>query len=197
MTRPLILAALVTMPAALAQQPAAPPKPTELVLEDQFDRKAALSELRGQVVVVVYGDRKATDACRALGESLHVCWHPEAKGQPPRKAQEAPVSPLENLKRGQASPNVAVVPVACCGKVPGAIRGPIRTQIAKASPDAVVWLDFADTMKTAFGQTAGEPNLLVFDAAGVLRMKLSGTPDEATTGKLVKAVQELRYEAVK
>lgn len=192
---PLVLAA--TIPAAHAQQPAAAPKPTELVLEDQFDRKADLSELRGQVVVVVYGDRKATDACRALGESLHVFWHPEAKGQPPRKAQAAPVAPLENLKPGQASPNVAVVPVACCGKVPGAIRGPIRTQIARASPDAVVWLDFADTMKTMFGQTAGEPNLLVFDAAGILRMKLTGTPDEAATGRLVKAVQELRYEAVR
>lgn len=197
MTRSLVIAALAVGASAAFAQPPAPPKPTELVLEDQFDRKADLAELRGQVVIVVYGDRKATDGCRMLGEALHVCWHPTAKGQPPAKAPAAPVAPLENLKPGQASPNVAVVPVACCGKVPGAIRGAIRAQIAKASPDAVVWLDFADTLKGLFGQTAGEPNVLVFDAEGRLRAKLNGTPDQAATDRLVKAVQGLRYEAVK
>jgi hypothetical protein len=183
--------------ATVAQPPAAMPKPTELVLEDQFDRKADLAELRGAVVVVVYGDRKATEMCKTVGESLHVCWHPDAKGQPPAKAQAAPVVPLENLKPGQVSPNVLVVPVATCGKVPGPVQKLIRTQIAKASPDAVVWLDFADTMKALFGQTAGEPNLAVFDAEGRLRMKLSGTPDQTAMDKLVKTVQELRVEAVK
>jgi hypothetical protein len=182
---------------AVAQPPAALPKPTELVLEDQFDRKADLAELRGSVVVVVYGDRKATEMCKTVGESLHVCWHPDAKGQPPLKAQAAPVVPLDNLKPGQVSPNVLVVPIATCGKVPGPVQKIIRTQIAKASPDAVVWLDFADTMKTMFGQTAGEPNLAVFDAEGRLRLKLNGTPDQTAMDKLVKTVQELRYEAVR
>jgi hypothetical protein len=197
MTRTICFATLVAiaMP-VFAQQPAMP-KQGELTLEDQFERKAGLDELRGQVVVVVYGDRKATDACRSIGESLHVCWHPDAKGQPPIKAQAAPVVPLENLKPGQVSPNVAVVPVACCGKVPGPIRSVIRTQIAKASPDAVVWLDFTDTMKTMYGQTASEANLAVFDASGRLRMKINGTPDKATMDSLVKRVQELRVEAVK
>src|SRR5919205_1997648 len=88
---------------ALARQPAHAPQPTELVLEDQFDRKADLADLRGQVVILVYGDRKATELCRTVGESLHVCWHPDAKGQPAAKAQAAPVVPLENLKPGQVS----------------------------------------------------------------------------------------------
>jgi hypothetical protein len=182
---------------AVAQPPAAMPKPTDLVLGDQFDRKADLAELRGSVVVVVYGDRKATDACKTLGESLHVCWHPDAKGQPPLKAQAVPVVPLDNLKPGQVSPNVLVVPVATCGKVPGPVQKIIRTQIAKASPDAVVWLDFGDTLKTMFGQTAGEPNLAVFDAEGRLRLQLSGTPDQPTMDRLVKLVQALRVEAVR
>jgi len=196
MIRTLCVALLAFAVPAFAQQPAAP-KQAELVLVDQFDRKADLADLRGQVVIVVYGDRKATDSCRSIGESLHVCWHPDTKGQPPQKAQDATVVPLANLKPGQVSPNVAVVPVACCGKVPGPIRGVIRTQIAKASPDAVVWLDFTETMKTMFGQTAGEPNLLVFDAAGHLRMKINGTPDQTTMENLVKSVQGLRVEAVK
>lgn len=184
------------MPAP-AQPPVVPPPPTDLVLEDQFDRKADLADLRGQVVIVVYGDRKATDACRSLGEALHVCWHPQAKGQPPAKARTAPVVPLEGLKPGQTAPDVVVVPVACCGKVPPALRGLIRSQFARAVPDTVVWLDFADTLKTMFGQTAGEPNLLVFDAQGRMRAKQNGAPDPATLDRLVRTVQQLRAEAVR
>jgi hypothetical protein len=189
-------AAFLVVAATFAQQPAVP-KPTELVLEDQFDRKADLADLRGQVVILVYGDRKATDLCKTVGESLHVCWHPDAKGQPPAKAQAAPVVPLSGLKPGQVSPNVVVVPVACCGKVPGPVHKIIRTQIAKASPDTVVWLDVGDTLKGMFGQTASEPNLVIFDAAGQFRMKVNGNPDQATMDKIVETVQGLRAEAVK
>jgi hypothetical protein len=177
-------------------QPPAKPKPTELVLEDQFDRKADLAELRGQVVILIYGDRKANELCKTVGESLHLCWHPSAKGQPAAKAQAAPVVPLDNLKPGQLSPNVVVVPVACCGKVPGPIRGAIRGQIAKAVPDSVVWLDFGDTLKGMYGQTASEPNLVVFDTVGRMRMNLNGTPDQAAMDKVTSLVQDLRYEAV-
>ena len=106
-------------------------------------------------MILVYGDRKANELCKTVGESLHVCWHPNAKGQPPAKAQAAPVVSLDGLKPGQVSPNVVVVPVACCGKVPGAIQKPIRAQIAKAIPDSVVWLDFGDTLKGMYGLTAG------------------------------------------
>jgi hypothetical protein len=185
---------------ATAQQPApmrGNPQPVELVLEDQFDRKTDLGDLRGQVVILVYGDKAATEKCRKLGESLHICWHPDAKGQPPMKARTAPVVPLENLKPGQVSTDVVVVPVACCGKPPSLIRGVIRSEIAKESPDVVVWLDFADKLKGMSGLTAGEPNLLLFDVAGRLKMKINGTPDQPTMDRLVKAVQGLRYDGVK
>jgi len=178
-----------------AQPPA--PKAVELVLEDQFERKTDLADLRGNVVVLVFGDRKGTDTCRMLGEQLHVCWHPDAKGQPPAKARTAPVVPLEGLKPGQVAPNVLVVPVACCGKVPAAIRPTISKQIAKGSPDVVVWLDFADTMKGMFGLTAGQTNLVVIDANGVARMKLNGVIDQPTMDKLVQTVQAIRAEAAK
>ena len=173
------------------------PQPVALTLEDQFDKPAALADLRGSVVILVYGDRKGTDACKALGEQLHVCWHPAAKGLPPAQAKAAPVVGLDGLAPGQVAPDVKVVPVACCGKVPGPVRGILRGQFAKGSPDVPVWLDFGDTMKTGFGLTAGEPNVVVFDAAGRLRMKVNGTPDQAAMDRLVKAVQGLRAEAVR
>ena len=186
--------------APLSGQPPVPapaPKAVELVLEDQFERKADLADLRGNVVILVFGDRKGTDACRALGEQLHLCWHPTAKGQPPAQAQMAPVVPLDGLKPGQVAPNVIVVPVACCGKVPAAVRPAIRNGVAKGSPDVVVWLDYADTMKGLFGLTAGETNVVVIDATGVARLKLNGVIDQPTMDKLVKAVQGLRAEAVR
>jgi hypothetical protein len=193
---PLSLLALI-VPLIASAQPPALPKPTELAFNDQFDRTAKLANLRGAVVILVYGDRKSNELCKTVGESLHICWHPTAKGQPAAKAQAAPVVPLDNLKPGQVSPNVVVVPVACCGKVPGAIQKPIRAQIAKAVPDSVVWLDFGDTLKGLYGQTAGEPNLVVFDAEGRMRLKLNGTPNQAAMDRLTKAVQELRYEGVR
>jgi hypothetical protein len=173
------------------------PKPTDLTFADQFDRTARLADLRGAVVILVYGDRKSNELCKTVGESLHVCWHPTAKGRPPKEAQAAPVVPLDNLKPGQVSPNVVVVPVACCGKVPEVIQKPIRSQFAKAVPDSVVWLDLGDTLKGMFGQTTGEPNLLVFDVEGRMRLKLNGTPDQAAMDRLTKLVQELRYEALR
>lgn len=180
----------------LSAQPPAP-KAVELVLEDQFERKADLASLRGNVVVLVFGDRKGTDACRALGEQLHVCWHPTAKGQPPAKAQAAPVVPLDGLKPGQVAPNVIVVPVACCGKVPAAVRPAIRAGVAKGSPDVVVWLDYAETMKGLFGLAAGETNVAIIDANGAARMKFNGTIDQPNMDALVKTVQGLRAEATR
>lgn len=190
-----VLFALGLAGVAVAQPPA--PEPAALVLEDQFDRKADLGAYRGAVVILVYGDRRGTDACKALGEQLHVCWHPDAKGQPAAKAQAAPVVGLDGLPTGKAAPDVKVIPVACCGKIPAAIRGVIRTQIARGAPDVPVWLDFADTMKTNFGMTAGEPNVVVFDAAGRPRGKVNGTPDAPTLDNLVRTVQALRAEAVR
>lgn len=185
---------------AAAQQPAPiqpAPQPVSLELEDQFNRKANLADLRGQVAILVYGDKDAKDSCRQLGEALHVCWHPDAKGQMPAKAQAAPVVPLENLKAGQVSTNVVVVPVACCGKVPGFVHRVICNDIAKKSPDVVVWLDFADSMKGMFGLTPGQANVVVFDATGRLQLKINGIPDQAKMDSMVKMVQELRYEALK
>jgi hypothetical protein len=187
---------LLVLSHASAQAPVMP-APADLSFNDQFDRTAKLADLRGAVVILVYGDRKSNELCKTVGESLHICWHPSAKGQPPAKAQAAPVVPLNNLKPGQVSPNVVVVPVASCGKVPGAIQKPIRAQIARAVPDSVVWLDFGDTLKALYGQTSGEPNLVVFDAEGRMRIKLNGTPDQAAMDRVTKMVEELRLEAVR
>jgi hypothetical protein len=191
------LAPLHAQPPGARPMAAPAPKPVELMMEDQFDRKTNLADLRGNVVILVYGDRKGTEVCRTLGEQLHVCWHPSAKGLPPAKAQAAPVISVNGLKPGQVAPNVIVVPVACCGKVPAAIRPTINKQIAKGSPEVVVWLDYTNAMKDLFGLTAGQTNLVVIDTVGRARMKLNGLIDQPTMDKLVQTVQAVRAEAAK
>jgi hypothetical protein len=171
-------------------------KPVELSFEDQFEAKQELKSQRGKVVVLIYGDRKASDACKSLGEQLHVAFHPTAKGLSPAKSRLQPVTALPNAAPGQ-SPGVLVQAVACCGKMPALVRPVLKSQIAKASPDVPVWLDFEQEMVTRFGMTTGEANAVVFDVQGRYRHAMQGTPDAKTLQKLAETIQSLRVESVK
>ncbi|HVK10069.1 MAG TPA: hypothetical protein VM597_14975 [Gemmataceae bacterium] len=187
---PLIGSFVLTAVAVCADPPAA-----SLTLTDQFEKTRDLKEFRGDVVVVLYGDRKATDANRALGEKLHVAYHPTAKGLPPARAHKAPPSAVPGLPAGARSPDVHVVPVACTGKAPEFVLGFLRRELKKASPDVPVWIDAGTVMKDTFGQREGEPNLVVIDAAGRLRYRVLGEPDAKTTARLIEIVDYLRKEA--
>lgn len=182
-------------PSLFAQAKKEPPT-VALKMEDQFERKQELKAYQGDVVVLLFGDRKATDANSALGERLHVQFHPTAKGQPIEKARKAPVAPLEGVPQGTRSPEVHVIPVACIGKVPGAVRALLRNQFASASPVIPVWMDFQDDMKTTFGIEDGVPNVVVLDARNRLRFKLTGELDAKNYERLVQVVDFLRKEAV-
>jgi hypothetical protein len=179
---------------AIPQNPEAG-KPVALSFEDQFERKASLADLRGRVVILVYSDRKGTEASRELGEKLHVLFHPTAAGQTAAKARVAPVAPLEGVPAGKPSPDVVVQAVACTGSVPAPVRALIRTGLKRDAADTPVWLDFGTTMTDTFGRRDGEPNLVLFDAQGRLRLKVNGSPDRATFDKLLQTAQNLRAEA--
>lgn len=185
---------LFTLSVASAQKPDAS-KPVELKLEDQFEQAQSIAAQRGKVLILVYGDQKGVEACRDLGAKLHVAFHPTAAGQSPAKAQAAPVATLAGVPAGKASPEVAVVPVACAGKVPGPIKALIRTSLKKDASDTPVWLDFGTEMADRFGLRASEPNIAILDAHGRLRLKVNGTPDKATLDKMLQVTQNLRAEA--
>ena len=172
-----------------------PPKVSDLTLEDQFEAKNSVADHKGKVLILVYGDRKGLDASRDLGSKLHVLFHPSAEGKSAKDARTAPVDPLPGVEKGKQSPDVAVVPVACCGKVPGPIQGLIRGGLKKDAADVPVWLDFGSTMKDKFGLTEGEPNLVVIDAQGRLRLKVNGSPDKEAMQKVLQTTQNLRAEA--
>ena len=167
-----------------------------LVLEDQFERKQDIAQFQGQVLVLLYGDREGMPANKGLGEKLHVYYHPTAKDQLPADANKAPVTPLAGLPESAVSPNVRVLPAACIGKVPDLFKNIVRNRVKKEAPDTLVLLDFEDKMKDQFGMKEGEPNLIVLDAKGRVRMKVAGEMDDATYAKLLRAIDYLRQEAV-
>lgn len=173
-----------------------PPPQAALKLKDQFDQQQDLANLRGDVVVILYGDKQGMESNRDLGEKLHVHYHPTAKGMKPLDAAKAPVVALAGAPAGVHIPNVVCVPVACIYGVPELGRGIPRAMV-KAKSDVPVWLDFDETMKNQFGMKEGVPNLLVIDAGGRLRYKVSGELDAPTNDKLVKIIDYLRTEAVK
>jgi hypothetical protein len=166
-----------------------------LTFEDQFERLVSVAAHRGNVVVLLYGDRKSAEANRALGERLHVAFHPAALGLPPARARQAPVLLLPDQLAGTRAPDVLAVPVACIGKVPGVVRSVIRSQVRSASPDVPVWLDFQDTMRQQFGLAAGVPNLVVLDAAGRVRYRAAGPLSSEQFTQLLAFLQVLRREA--
>lgn len=171
-------------------------KPVEFAFEDQFETKQSMKDYRGIVVVLVYGDRKASDECRKLGEQLHVATHPTAKDLTPAKARLAAEADLA-VPAGKTAPGTMVQAVACCGKMPGAVKPILRNQLAKASPDVPVWLDYDETMPTHFGITTGQANVLVFDVEGRYRLGVSGTPNAKKVNEILKLVQDLRAEGIK
>lgn len=194
MTRVLSLTTVLLLTAGIGFA-ADPPKVNDLAMEDQFEAKHSVADHKGKVLILVFGDREGIDASRQLGSQLHVLFHPSAEGKTAKEARTAAVDPLPGVEKGKPSPDVAVVPVACCGKVPGAIQGLVRAGLKKDAADVPVWLDFGNTMKDKFGLTGGEPNLVVIDAQGRLRLKVNGTPDKETLQKVLQTTQNLRAEA--
>ncbi len=174
----------------------APPK-VILTLEDQFEKPRTVDQYKGDVLILLYGDRAGAEANKGLGEKLHVHYHPTAQGRPPAEAAKAPATPVPNLPQGTRSPDVFVVPVACVGKVPDVVKNMIRGRIKKDVPDTPVLLDFESKMKDQFGIKEGESNLLLIDTQGRVRMKVNGQLDAASQERVIQAVDFLRKEGVR
>ena len=168
----------------------------DVVMEDQFEKVRDVKQHRGDVVVLIYGDRKSADPNKALGEQIHVAFHPAARGLPPGEARKAPVKPIAGAPAGTRMPDVLAIPVACVGKVPALVRGVVRGQFKKGSPEVPVWLDFGDVMKTQFPFKPSVPNVVVLDAQGRYRYAAAGTPTPEGMAKLLDVIESLRREAV-
>jgi len=173
-------------------QPKAMPN---VVIADQFEKPRQMASERGDVVVLIYGDRSSANANQALGSALHVAFHPSAKGQTPAKSATAPVRAPADWPAQTPVPDVRVVPIASVGKVPGVVANMIRGQFKKASPEVPVYLDFEDRMKQHFGLSAGVSNVVIVDTNGMIRAIMHGTFTAEKTTETIKLIEQLREEA--
>ena len=197
MGRPIVcLAGLVILvPTAWAQAPQRVVVPA-VAMEDQFEKAHDVKHHRGNVVVLIYGDRNSADANKVLGERLHVRFHPTAKGQPPAQAHRAPVLPVPGAPAEAPGPDVLAIPVACIGPVPALVKGIIRGRIRSGSPDVPVWLDFQDLMKAQFPFKPGVPNVVVLDTQGRYRYAAAGQPTAQGLERLYGVIEQLRREGI-
>jgi hypothetical protein len=194
--RGLLVALALAPPTRLAMaQPPAAATTVDIVLEDQFKNRRDTSQLRGDVVVLVYAERHGAEAALDLGRRLHLRFHPTAETAEATEWSRQPVVGLPGWPAGVRVPDVHVVPVACVPEVPRALYPVARTRLRQESPHVSVWLDFEDVLGRRFGMMPGEPNVALIDTQGRPGGVLCGRVDPPRFEQLVGAIDQLRMQA--
>lgn len=187
----LLLAATATTVAAADTE-----RMVNIALEDQFKNRHETLRYRGDVVVLVYAERKGAEAALELGRRLHVRFHPTAAQAPATEWSRQPVVGLAGWPAAVAAPDVHVIPVACLPEVPKALEPVARSRFRKESQFVSVWLDFEDTLRQRFGGVPDEPNVVLIDTRGCPQGVISGHLDEIRFGEVVAAIDQLRLRSL-
>jgi hypothetical protein len=184
--------AVSTLAVAAAQGPG---RVVNIVMEDQFRSRHETGAFRGDVVVLVYAERKGAEAALELGRRLHVLFHPTAEQASATEWSKQPVRGLPGWPAGVRVPDVHVIPVACMTEVPKPLEPVARSRMRTDSPHVPVWLDFAGEMSRVFGMAPGAPNVAVLDASGQTHSVQNGHLDELEFRELAAAIDRLRLQA--
>ncbi|MCE9629662.1 MAG: hypothetical protein K8S94_02935 [Planctomycetia bacterium] len=167
-----------------------------IALEDQFKNRHETLRMQGDVVVLVYAERKGAEEALELGRKLHLRFHPTSGQAAAHEWSRQPVTGLAGWPAGLAPPDVHVIPVACLPEVPKALETVARSRFRKESQHVSVWLDFEDTMRQRFGIVPNEPNIALLDTRGRPQGVLSGHVDEKTFAEVVGLIDELRLKSL-
>jgi hypothetical protein len=165
------------------------------VLEDQFKNRRETALLRGDVVVLVYADRKGAEAAVELGRRLHLRFHPSAAAVAATEWSRQPVTGLPGWPAGVPVPDVHVIPVACVPEVPKPLHAVARSRLRKESEFVSVWLDFDDVMRQTFGMSPAEPNTAIVDTRGLTHSVITGHLDELRFEEVATMIDRLRLQA--
>jgi hypothetical protein len=166
-----------------------------VALEDQFRTRRETGAMLGDVVVLVFAERKGAEAAHELGKKLHLHFHPSAVTASDSEWLRQPVTGLPGWPAGARVPNVQAIPVACLSEVPKAMHPVVRARIRKESPMLPVWLDFDDTMDRQFGVVPDVANVVILDTRGQVHSTLSGRFDDRTVAELAATIDQVRMQA--
>jgi hypothetical protein len=188
-----IVAASWVAPQSASAQPR--DRAVNVVMEDQFRNRRETGALLGDVVVLIYAERKGAEEAHDLGKTLHVRFHPTAESAPATEWARQPVIGLAGWPAGTRVPDVHAIPVACLPEVPKAMHPVVRARVRKESPALSVWLDFGDTMQQTFGLVPGVPNVVILDPGGRVHSVISGRFDRVKLEELVTTIDQIRMQS--
>jgi hypothetical protein len=191
-----VLVAVFATISALSAGAADAERVVNIAMEDQFKNRHETLRYQGDVVVLVYAERKGAEAALELGRRLHVRFHPSAAQAPATEWSRQPVVSPAGWPATLAAPDVHVIPVACLPEVPKALETVARSRFRKDSQFVSVWLDFEDTMRQRFGIVPNEPNVVLLDTRGCPQGVISGHLDEVRFGEVVAAIDQLRVRSL-
>jgi hypothetical protein len=166
-----------------------------IALEDQFRTRRETGQLLGDVVVLVFAERKGAEAAHELGQKLHLRFHPTAATASDAEWTKQPVTGLPGWPAEVRVPDVHAIPVACLAEVPKAMHPVVRARIRKESPQLPVWLDFGDTMDQQFGLVKGVPSVVILDTRGRIYGVQAGPFDDRTVAELAATIDQVRLAA--
>lgn len=166
-----------------------------VVMEDQFRNRRETGAFLGDVVVLIYAERKGAEEAHELGKTLHVRFHPTAESAPAAEWARQPVVGLPGWPAGARVPDVHAIPVACLPEVPKAMHPVVRARVRKESPALSVWLDFTDVMQQTFGLVPGVPNVVILDPGGRVHSVMSGRFDRLKTDELAATIDQIRMQS--
>ena len=189
----LLLAVLVPMTSVARAQTR--DRVVNIAMEDQFRNRRETGLFHGDVVVLVYAERKGAEAALELGRRLHVLFHPTADTAPASEWSRQPVTGLPGWPANVRVPDVHVVPVACMPEVPKPLQTVARSRMRTDSPHVPVWLDFEGVMEQMYGIVPGGPNVVVLDTVGKTSSMQSGHLDELEFKELTASIDQIRLQA--
>jgi hypothetical protein len=167
----LLLAGLVAVAAHVSAASLTLPP---LSLHDQEDRRLELRDLRGRVVVIVYGTRDRVDE--------HIGWG--------RRLEQALIA--HGAYRATDTPEdrpVRILALAQMGGVPSPFRAIIRTVLRQHTPtDFSLWLDWDDRMRAHFGDGGTASSIVVADRQSRVRLVTTEPPNDAAVAHVVGVV---------
>jgi hypothetical protein len=148
-----------------------------LNLQDQDGRILNLDALRGKLVVIVYGGRKAVDS--------HVAWGKRLGDELCRRGDTQPGD-------GDEGCPVRILAVAQMGKVPEIFRGIIRAGIRPhVEKGFSLWLDWEDRLAGLYGAHEATSTVIVADRQGQVLLVVSGRAEGEAYRTVSEALQRL------
>ena len=192
-TAPIVLVSVLAFARLSGAEP--PQRAVNIAMEDQFRHRHETGTMHGDVVVLVYAERKGGEASQELGRRLHVHYHPTAASVSATEWGRQPVIGLAGWPANARVPDVRVIAVASLPEIPKALQPVARAQLRKDSPFVPVWLDFEGRLEHAYGIVPGAPNIVLINPQGEVHAVLSGHVDELKMRELVATIDQLRLQA--